>query len=337
MDNTEENKDSHNHNHDHGHDHGHNHDHSHSHSHDDEGKIKKHWPAITLAAVVAFICLFSTIAFTVPEGKHVIVTRFGEVKRKNLEPGLYFKLPAPIDKVEVLEKRTVYFERPLTQTALSDVKSIMISIYAGWQIDDPEVFLKSIKTEKDFNEKYLDNIIGTSTGNVLIKHDLDSIINTSKEKHKIKEIEKSLFDDVNANIKQYGVSLKALGIKQLGFTPKSQEKILERMKADRERDAQKYRTQGQVNSKRILADARLKESNIITEGKVEAERIKAEGEGEAATYFESFAKDAKLAKFLLDLESLRKVLKGKTTLVIDRSIPPLNMLNENALDKVKEK
>ena len=84
---------------------------------------------------------------------------------------------------------------------------------------------------------------------------------------------------------------------------------------------------------RIAADA--KSRTIITNAEAEAKEIRAKGDAEAAQYYAVFKQNPELAVFLRKLDSLRKIMKTKTTLVLDTDAAPFDLLKSNS-DNIKK-
>ena len=58
----------------------------------------------------------------------------------------------------------------------------------------------------------------------------------------------------------------------------------------------------------------------------------AEGDAEAAEYYKIYNEDPELAAFLRQIESLRKILKNKTTLMIGTDSAPFTLLSTDFMN-----
>ena len=66
-----------------------------------------------IGLVVAIVLLLFTanlVLFTVNEVEQVVITQFGDPKVVISEPGLYYKLPDPIQKITVFDKRLLDYD-----------------------------------------------------------------------------------------------------------------------------------------------------------------------------------------------------------------------------------
>ena len=81
--------------------------------------------------------------FQVDITEYVIVTQFGQPIRAITEPGLYVKLPDPIQNVIRLDRRVQIHNLAQNEFLTQDKKNILVEAYATWQVDDPVQFFKS--------------------------------------------------------------------------------------------------------------------------------------------------------------------------------------------------
>ena len=86
-----------------------------------------------------FVVLFGAnlVLFTVNEVQQVIVTQFGEPMRTITEPGLYFKLPDPIQKTTYFDKWLLDYDSTPDPIFTKDKKILVLDNYARWRIVDP--------------------------------------------------------------------------------------------------------------------------------------------------------------------------------------------------------
>ena len=286
---------------------------------------------------VAVIFLGSSVCRQVSENEYLIITRFGKVNRI-AEPGLNFKLPYPIENSISLEKRLNTYERPLTQTSLKEARSLMVSMYTIWKISDPREFLKTVNTTSEAQTNILPNIIGSATGSVFSRYELNDVVTTDQASHKLAEIETEIAEQAKANASQYGIELVSVGIRHLGLPPnKTQQTLIERMRQEREVQAQKYIIKGETEAQKIISEGKAEGRKIRDAALAEAERIRAEGEMEAAKYYAVFNQSPDLARFLLKLEALKSALAdGKTALILDVNTKPFDLLNDGAVNVLGE-
>ena len=194
---------------------------------------KRYWPALILCLVVAAIFLVATMSFQAKESEFTVVKRFGKATRL-VEPGLAFKWPTPIEETQKVDRRVQTYVRPLAQTALKELESsVMLSVYTLWRVKEPLVFIKSLKTIENADDKFMDNFLATPTVNTLSQYQLQDLVNV--QGNKLNEIKAKILDEVQRSGEKYGVEFLYVGFKQLNFPPnKVTDAVISRMRSERE-------------------------------------------------------------------------------------------------------
>ena len=309
----------------------------------------QHWPVMLLGVVVVLIFLAVLVTFEVKETEYAVVRRFGAPRMEMVDgkkmvkvypPGPHWKLPAPIDTVWTHDNRLQCYELrqgQVEQTPTADGYQIVVTTYVLWKVGDAGLFLSRLGTTVAAEES-LDNIVRNSRSIVLGRHSLTELINADPTKVHIPEIEKEVLDHLRANaMKDYGIDVEYLGFKLLGFPEQVSAKVFARMRAERNRQSEKYRADGRRDAERIRAQADLEASRILSEAEAKAKGIRAEGDKSAAESYAAFRQDPELAAFLRKLDSLRQTLSEKTTLIVDTNTPPYDLLLPGATDLAKDK
>ena len=126
----------------------------------------------------------------------------------------------------------------------------------------------------------------------------------------------------------YGIEIVDLGIRQLGVPGPVTESVFNRMKEEREAVVRTLQADGQSQADSIVGQAKGQATRIKAEAEAKARAIEGQGDAEAAQYYAAFLENPALANFLRRLETLRKTLSERTTLVLDSETPPYNLLTE---------
>ena len=98
--------------------------------------------SIALIFIIAFFGL-STIII-VDEKEQIVILQFGKPVRTLKEPGLNWKLPAPLQTSNSFEKRLLEYDVPPEEILSKDKKSLIIDNYVRWRITDPLLFLQTV-------------------------------------------------------------------------------------------------------------------------------------------------------------------------------------------------
>ena len=112
-------------------------------------------------------------------------------------------------------------------------------------------------------------------------------------------------------------------LRHLGLPLQNEQSIYERMRAERKRTANAYRSEGEEQATTIRAKADREAAEILAEADRAAADIAAEAEAAAARlYAETFREDPEFYRYLRSLDALEDVLvpsegQGGTVLVLD--------------------
>jgi len=131
----------------------------------------------------------------------------------------------------------------------------------------------------------------------------------------------------DAALRDFGIEVTSFGVTRLGYPAQNLQSVFARMRAERERIARGYRSEGKAAAQKIRAEADRERSTALANAEAEAQRLKGEGEAEAArVYADAYRGHEDFYRFIRTLESYEKVLKDNTTLVLPADSPFLELL-----------
>ena len=282
---------------------------------------------VFIALVVIIMGLY-LVAFQVRETESALVIRFGKPVREITEPNLCFKWPAPIERVYKFDSRMQVFEADLGETTTKGAVPIIVNTYVVWKIAEPLKFLNAVGTVKEAKEKLYSQITDTQN-RVIGQHAFGEFVNSDPEKIMLEKIEEEMLADLKQTLSdEYGIEVKTLGIKQLKVSKDVTEKVFERMKAARNVRTEDTISEGKGQATKIKGDANLKSSVLLTAAEARGEVIRGRGDAEAAKHYKKLEEDPEFAMFLWDIESLIKILKERSTIVIRADSEPFKLLKE---------
>jgi membrane protease subunit HflC len=205
---------------------------------------------------------------------------------------------------------------------------IIVNTYVVWKIAEPLKFLNSVGTTREAETKLYSQITDTQN-RVIGRHSFGEFVNSDPEKIRFKEIEAEMLADLEGTLSdEYGIEIRTLGIKQLKVNKDVTAKVFERMKAARSLRTKATISEGEGEATKIKGDADFKKSVLLAAAESRALAIRGRGDAEAAKYYKMLEEDPELAMFLRDLESLKKMLQERSTLVIPADSEPFKHLKE---------
>ncbi len=289
----------------------------------------KNRKAISLVTgfVLAIIFALMMFAFQVRQTDIVVVTTFGKYSKTISEPGLYWRMPWPIQKIHRFDCRTQNFERAFEQTSTKDAINILITVFGGWKVINPQLYLESLNGDKLKAETALEPLIRNAKNIIIGQHLFSDIVSTNDANIKFDKIEKAILNNVREKtIASYGVEMEFIHIKQLGLPESITTKVMDRMRAERDTRVKQFQAEGEKEAQIIRAQADNEANRILAEANARSIEITGAAEAEASKYYAILEKNPDLAIFNFRRSALENSLKNRTTLILDSQTTPFNLL-----------
>jgi membrane protease subunit HflC len=289
---------------------------------------------LIVAALLFF--LIPSVFYTVDETEQVIVTQFGRpIGDAITEPGLKMKLPF-VQDVHRFDKRWLAWDGSANQITTKDKKFIWVDTYARWRIKEPLTFFESVRDENGAQSR-LDDIIDGETRNAVATFDLIEIVRSSNRDFEVTEevesfgseqetteivggrealgiaiLEKS--SEVTPN---FGIELVDVKFKAINYVDEVRAQVYERMITERQRIAERSRSEGEGRSAEIQGQKEKDLLVIESEAFKLAEETRGLADAEATSiYAAAYSKDPDFYQFMKTLETYRSSLNGDVTLVL---------------------
>ncbi len=268
---------------------------------------------LLVVAVVGSQCFF-----TVHQTQTALVLQLGEPLDKVYEPGLHFKMPF-IQNVVYFDSRVLDYEARSREAFTVDKKAIVLDNYARWKIINPLQFYRTMRTIPGAQAR-LDDVVYSQLRALVGAYTLTEVVSSHRA-----AIMKEVTNKVSALMHSYGVEVLDVRIKRTDLPPENQRAIFGRMRAERERQAKQYRSEGEEESTRIRSDADRQRAVILAEAAREAQITRGTGDAKAASvYAQSYNKAPQFYAYQRWLEAMRKSLKENSKMVLANEAPLLN-------------
>jgi membrane protease subunit HflC len=302
---------------------------------------------LAVIAVVAFLGLIvlSNSLYVVDMTQQVIITQFGQPIGDAVgDPGLKVKVPF-IQKVNVFDKRILEWDGSPRQVPTRDKRYIWVDTFARWRIIDPLKFMQSVTDESGAHAR-LDDVIDAITRDLLTSHDLIEVVRNTDREMEIFELDvpreaqveikvgrlgitREVLLRASAQMPRYGIELIDVQIKRVNYVEEVRQKVYERMISERQRIAERYRSEGQGQSAEIRGQKEKELQRITSEAYRVAEELKGKADAEAsAIYAEAFGRDPEFYSFLRTLESYKTTLDAESTLILTTDSDYFRFLKE---------
>lgn len=263
---------------------------------------------IVLLAVLGYVGWSSF--FVLQEGQQAIVIRLGDPKKTHRTPGMRFKAPF-FDSVVVMEKRVLSSDTPQDEYITLDKKKLVADPISRWRVVQPLVFYQNVTDELGAKER-LDDIVKSELREEIAKREFGAIIGSKRE-----DLVQQVLSRARPQLKALGIELVDVRIKRADLPREVQESVFQRMRAERDRIAKRYRSEGLAEAQKIQAEADKQRAIILAEAYEKAQKLRGEGDAKSiAIYAEAYEKDAKFYDFTRSLEAYEKLVDKETQLVL---------------------
>jgi len=282
---------------------------------------------LTVGSVLFVIFISLLFCYQVRQSEVAFLTTFGKASDKVAPPGLHFRLPWPFQTVHKFDARVQGFEGKFEETLTKDSKNLLVLVYLGWKINQPQTFHRNFSGNLDEAKRNLESLVRSAKNAVVGQHPFRDFISTDPKELKFEVIEKEMLDSVRDQaLANYGVEIKFLGIKRIGLPESTTEKVFMRMRTERERLVKQFEGEALREVEKIRSTAERERNELLARAEADAIRIRGQAEAEAAKAYQVFEKNPELAVFLQKNQSLGAVMKTRTTLIFDQRTPPFDLL-----------
>ncbi|MDH4271736.1 MAG: protease modulator HflC [Candidatus Aminicenantes bacterium] len=290
---------------------------------------------LIVAAALLLLVLVDAV-YIVSETDQVIITQFGEpIGDAVTKAGIHLKMPF-IQKTNFFEKRWLEWDGFPNQIPTKDKKYIWVDTYARWRISDPLVFYQRVRDERGAQSR-LDDVIDGETRNVIANFDLIEVVRSSnREFERSEEVDilqaetemvkiqvgreklaQLVLERASKITPEFGVEVRDVRIKRINYIDEVQQKVFDRMIAERKRIASKYRSEGDGRSAEIRGQKEKELKRIQSEAYRTAQEVKGKADAEATKiYAQSYNADPEFYQFLKTLETYRTSLDSETWLLL---------------------
>ena len=291
---------------------------------------------LLLLLAVATLMVLSGAFFVVDETKQVVITQFGKpVGEPIQQPGVSYKLPF-LQTAHFFEKRFLEWDGESNEVPTKDKRFIWVDTYARWRISDALLFYQRL-TDENRAQSRLDGIIDGATRDAVANHDLVELVRTSNRTTTLdptapeSEVETPLMEILKGRgaitldilkaaadrSSDLGIEIVDVRFKRIDYNDEVRQDVYQRMIAERNRIAQRFRSEGQGESARIRGEKERDLQQITSEAFRQGQELIGKADAEAtAIYAEAYNRDPNFYQFLKTMESYTNVFDEQSWLIL---------------------
>ncbi len=296
----------------------------------------KYKGVILVLGIIVILFVFAS-AYIVDETEQVVVTQFGKVVgTTKKDAGLYFKIPF-IQNATFFPKNLLAWDGDPGQIPTLGKTYIWVDTFARWKIVDPVKFFQTVNNTTSALGR-LDDIIGPAVRNFVTSYKLIETVrksnrgldtfetgleDTKQEKKAFavktgrEKITEGILKQARPKLEQFGIELVDVKIKRINYVEQVRQSVYGRMVAERKQIAEKYRSEGQGESRKILGEKERDLKQITSEAYEVAQKIKGEADAKATKIFaDAYGRDPEFYSFINTLEIYTESLDKDSSLIL---------------------
>jgi membrane protease subunit HflC len=262
--------------------------------------------SLLVAGGLALLLAYASF-FEVSQTQQALILRFGEpLPGRGLvtEPGLNFKLPL-IESVVYIDNRILDLESPQQEVLASDNQRLEVDAFVRYRIADALKFYQTVRTV-DGAGNQLASVLNSAVRRVLGDADQTRIVRDQRI-----ELTAKIREQVDAEAHKFGLTIVDARIRRVDLPRQISEKVFDRMRTERAREAAEYRAFGQQEAAQITASAQRDATVIVADARQTAETLRGDGDAERAKIFaDAFGQDADFFAFYRSMQAYEAALKG---------------------------
>jgi len=305
--------------------------------------------SILLIVVLVLGVVAYNSAFIVDETEQVVVTQFGKIVRTPIvEPGLYFKVPL-FQLATFFPKNLLQWDGEPGQIPTLDKTFLYVDPFARWKIVDPIKFFQTVNNVNSALSR-LEDIIDPAVRNSISPYPLIETVRRTGRELDILEIgmeedqkappyqiavgreniTQGILEQSQPKLDKFGIQLVDVKIKRVNYVEQVRESVYGRMIAERKQIAEKFRSEGKGEARKIIGEKERDLQRITSEAYKTAQEIKGKADAEATLiYAKSLGADPEFYSFVTSLETYKESLDASNSLVLTTNNEFLKYLKRN--------
>ena len=275
--------------------------------------------------IALVVLLASTIFYRVLEVETAVKLRFGELVSANIEPGLHAKIPFA-DVIRKVDRRLLTLDARPESFYTVEKKRLEVDSFVKWRVTDVEKYYLATNGDEERAKILLANRVNNDLRDEIGLRTLHEVVSGERD-----QMMATLTDRLHlAAMADFGVEVIDVRVKRIDFPQEVSNDVYNRMRADREKEARQYRSEGLELAEKIRADADREKVVIEADAYRQGELIRGDGDAKAAQiYAEAYNQDPEFYAFSRRLKAYEASFSNKgDVLLVDPESDYFRYLNK---------
>jgi membrane protease subunit HflC len=285
--------------------------------------------------ILLFVVLAGRVYYIVNETEQVVITQFGApVGTVITDAGLHFKWPWR--NANFFAKNILDWDGDPSQIPTLDKTFIWVDVFARWMIMDARRFFEKVNNEVAAHAQ-LDSILNAATRNIVQSHPLIEMVRNTNRKMEVltspiegradpvdkgvgigrEQLMDMVKERAGPKLEELGIRLVDFRVKRINYIQEVQERVFERMIAERKQIAEKYRSEGLGEKQKIEGRMERELKTIQAEAYRASEEIKGRADASAAgIYAQAYGQDPEFYSLVKTLDLYKKLPEKQIDLIL---------------------
>ena len=265
-----------------------------------------------LVVIIGTACLFQ-----LEEGQGALISHLGELKKNKenqvvtYKPGLHVKVPL-VENVIKIDVRLQTTDISGLNILTNEQKSVIVDYFAKWQVNDLALFYTRASGQLSRASSLLEAQVNAALRAEIGKRSIKEVVFADRI-----QIMDTLNAKANETAKKLGLDVIDVRIKTIDLPDDVNNSVFDRMRAEREKEARKFRSEGRAIAEGTRAAADKDATVIEAKANNQANQIRATGDAEAASiYANAYNKDPEFYAFYRSLHAYDNTFSGQDSILL---------------------
>jgi membrane protease subunit HflK len=275
---------------------------------------------ILLASVLVIGWLLSGF-YTIDARQQGLVLRFGAYQ-ETTGAGLHWRLPYPIETVEVVEVELNRSAQDRSVMLTKDENIVEIAVSAQYKVRSAEDYAFNVlnpdsMSATESSEGTLYQVLRGTTREIIGRNDMDFILKEGRE-----QIATAIQSQMQQVLDSYKIGLQVITVNlTYAEAPPEVKAAFDEANKARE-DSNRYKNEAETYSNKILPEARGEAARVKAQSEAYRQETVARAEGDAARFTQlvgEYRKAPEITRERLYLETMEQVMSASRKVIIDSS------------------
>lgn len=276
-----------------------------------------------------------TGVYSVAPGEAAVVRRFGEIIQPSVEPGLHYRFPWPVDRVDIVdvtsvrreqvgisvpEEEHVHPEPPTKlQTLSGDTNVVDVEVIVQYQVGVPADYITNVEYAP---YRIVRDALRASVTRLVTRLPVDALLTSGRQ-----SLQRAIREETQSRLDQYRTGLVIVGVDlQKAFPPANVADAFTAVNTAREEKARLINeARGYANSR--LPEARGQAQQVRAEASAYRSQILASASGTARAFdllWDEYRKNAEaygedITRYRMYLESIERIMPRVQVYALDNA------------------